>query len=235
MLRLVVVFATAMVMCAISSGDDFTEIHGDGVYSTSQKNEANRRLKTIERDFEKHGLKGMAERTNAALGAVIKIGVMNLKRHGYSKEATEIQNGWKLHNGELQRLVANPGRDIGDFEPLNKYLAIAYFILEQKLGYDLCRTLRLSDIMTLNFCIPVVFAPCKYGESEFTKHFVHDDKYRGLAPVVAYWVTSLTCSVATFGAGYFFVCSPIGMLVELGTDRVVAPALAPKIYGWSCN
>lgn len=239
MLRLVIIFFVALCLSA-HSDPLYEEIHGDGTYTVSQSKKAQDKAEALRREWEQGGLRRMAQRTDQALNGIIRLGIANLKKHGFYSEAKDMEKGWLAHEGEVTRIINQTGRKIGDFEPLSTWLAVAYFVLEEKLGYDICRALRFSDLMTFNFTIPVVFSPCKYGLTEFTYHFVHDDPnvfhpYKGLAPVVAYWTSVITCSVATFGAGYFFICSPIGMLVELGVDRSVAPWLAPKIYNWSCS
>jgi len=221
-------------LCLAAHADDYTEIHGTGIYSTSDHSRADAHRERLKKEFEREGLTAMAERTDRALDGLFKIAVMNLKRRGYYEEADYIQRGWSRQKGQLQVLHAS-ARDIGDFEPLMTWLAVAYEIIEFKLGYNLCYTLRISDLKTFNYTIPVVFKPCAHPLTDFTEHFVHDERYRGLCPVVAYWTTSITCSIATFGAGYFFICSPIAMLVELGFDKAVAPWLAPKIYNWACG
>lgn len=232
MLKLICILFVAL--CLAAHGDDYTEIHGNGIYSTSQESQAEKHSKKLQRELEEGGLGRMAVRTNFALGGLFKVAVMNLKRRGYYEEANTIERGWRARDGEIVRLQQE-ARDIGDFEPLMTWLAVAYEIIEFKLGYNLCYTLRITDLKTFNYTIPVVFKPCKYTLDDFTEHFVHDERYRGLCPVVAYWTTSITCSIATFGAGYFFICSPIAMLVELGFDKWAAPWLAPKIYNLACG
>lgn len=235
---LFVVWFIASLFClakAAGSQSGYEEIHGNGVYTVSEERDARERGELVRRDIETRQLVALADRTNSALSGIVRIGVLNLKRGGYYSQARELEQGWKQHDGELQRLVIQPARDIGDFEPLSKYLAVAYEILELKLGHKICYALRLTDIKTLNHAIPVVFRPCPYGLDEFTLHFVHDALYRGLAPVVTYWTTVITCSIATYGAGYFFICSPMGMVTELAMDRWIAPALAPRLFNLVCN
>lgn len=217
------------------SEDQWTEIHGSGVQTKEEKEVSNKRADRIAREIYEDKMVVLARKTDRSLAAIIDIGTRNLRLRGYKKEATELQSGYYKLTHFVEKTVLKGVRDIGDFEPLSKYLAVAYEVLEYKLGYQICYTLRLTDIKSLNYAIPVVFHPCKFGLSEFELHFVHDIKYRGLLPVVSYWTTVITCSIATFGAGYFFVCSPLAMGVEFAMDRWVAPALAPKIYNLVCN
>lgn len=230
---------TVTILLAISSiclavADPlYEEIHGDGVFTTSEKVSGEKRATRIAKDFERRDFEAMADHTTRAISAIVTIGARNLRLHGYKEDARYLEKEWKKHRKVLFKLAKS--RDIGDFEPLSKYLAVAYEILEFKLGYKLCYILRLTDIKTINYAVPVVFQPCKHGLPEFTLHFVHDEKYRGLAPVVTYWTTVIACSIATYGAGYFFVCSPIGLVTELAMDKVVAPWLAPKLYSLICE
>ncbi|NDC22505.1 MAG: hypothetical protein EBZ49_00020 [Proteobacteria bacterium] len=211
----------------------YEEIHGTGKYTRAQLEEAEPKIRMAEQNLQT--LEDVAIQSNLALRTIFSVAVKNLHRKGYTRTAREIESGWEERDGEIVRLAYRGERNIGDFEPLSKWLADAYDKIESKLGYQLCLALRLSDIKTINFGLVVVFRPCKYGEEEFKKHFIHDEKYRGLAPVVAYWTTIVACSFGTYGIGYFFICSPIGMIVELGVDKKIAPYLAPKIYNLACE
>jgi len=217
----------------IESSSEYKEIHGEGVPTITSRH---RRLaQKISDELSRGNVLAIAKRSNTALRAMIKIGALNLHRKGFHQEAELLKAKWRAFDGKLIELAETPYRDIGDFDPLSDEIAIFYELLEAKLGYTLCYMLRLSDIKTLNHGLRVVFKPCEYGLDEFTLHFVHDSQYRGVAPVVAYWTTVITCSVATYGAGTFFICSPLGMGVEFVMDRALAPWLAPKIYNAVCE
>lgn len=236
MVRLLVVLLIALSMSAAAAfGDMYTEIHGDGIYTVAENEDASRRVEKMRREIEIGGLKRLAEHTARDLDALMKIAAWNLKRKKYYSQASQLEREWKYHRVALTSFMMEDGRAIGDFEPLSQWLAEKYEMLELILGYEVCRALRLSDIKTFNYTIPVVFKPCEHGLPEFELHFIHDDRYRGLMPVVSYWATSITCSIATFGAGYFFICSPIAMLVEVGVDKWAAPWLAPRIFNMACS
>jgi hypothetical protein len=214
------------------------EIHGNGNYTREQGESAERHVFQIEGEMQT--LEGIAYHSNASIKAIIKIASRNLRRRGHFTTANGLERGWDRFDGTLIKLAQNQGdianRNIGDFEPLVKWLSDAYEKIESKLGYQLCVALRLSDLKTINHGLVVVFRPCKYGYDEFYKHFATSDpKYRSLLPVVSYWTTVITCSIGTYGIGYFFICSPAGMLVEFVVDKKVAPWLAPKIYNSVCN
>jgi hypothetical protein len=237
----------SLLMCGLSFGGtefatntelqaEYPKIYGDGIYSTAERADSQRRLTAFKKEIATHGLLRLAERTEQAMGAIFKVAVVNLKRRGHYALARDVSYQWEERKGALivLSLGMTTGRDIGDFEPLSKWLADVYDRIEGALGYELCRALRISDIKSLNHGIRVVFSPCGYGLSEFDMHFVHDSRYRGVFPVVVYWVSNLTCTIATWGAG-FFLCSPISMLIELGADKYVGPWLAPKLYSWACD
>lgn len=228
---LLILMTFASLCTADVDKTQWEEIHGNGIYTTSQKKEANDKTKAAEKAFK--DMERAATQSNLALRAIVKIGVKNLKRHHYYAEAYKMEAEWRMMDGKLIKAVQS--RHIGDFEPLSDWLAVAYEILELKLGIDICKTLRLTDIKTINYCIVVVFKPCTYGYSNFYDHFVTDEIYKGLAPVVSYWATVIVCDIASYGAGYFFICSPIGMLVERAVLYKVAPWAAPKLYDLACK
>lgn len=223
---------TCSTLCtAIVDKEAWKEIHGDGTLTTQEKETAEKHTKESENGLRNYTR--VATRTNLALRAIVKVGVLNLYRKGYIYEAQKMETEWRALDGKLIKAVE--ARNIGDFKPLSDWLALAYEILELKLGLDVCETLRLTDIKTINFCIPVCFKPCFYGYKNFYDHFVTDERYKGLAPVVSYWATLITCDLALYGAGYFFVCSPIGMVVERAVKTRVAPWAAPKLYDMVCK
>lgn len=232
-LTLLLVFSFSAV-ADIQSSPEWIEIHGNGQYTTAQYSAADRRLRSIERDFQRDGMIGMAERTNAALRGLMKIAVSNLKRKGHYDTAREVENGWRSIDGDIISIVSN--RDITHFEPWSNALAMLYIAIEFKLGYQLCVILRLTDIATYIWTPVVVFNPCRYGKTEFLIHFAgNDPKYGSFAPVTSYWLTNIGCTIATFGAGTFWVCSPLAMLVEAGMEHVIAPRLGEWIYNASCT
>lgn len=213
----------------------WTEIHGDGAMTVAQKSDYKTRAEKIAKELIKDDFRPLARKTDTALNAIIKIAVLNLKKHGFYTDARKLEWDWNTkYSNFVEKAVSQ--RDIGDFEPLSKYLAAAYELLEYKLGYQICYLLRLTDIKSLLYCIPVCFKLlCKVGLDEFELHFVHDLKYRGLLPVITYWTSLIVCSIATFGAGVFFICSPIAMGIEFAMDRWVGPAVAPKLWNLVCT
>jgi hypothetical protein len=55
--------------------------------------------------------------------------------------------------------------------------------------------------------------------------------YYGVAPVVAYWATQITCSVGTYGMGMVtFVCGPVASVAENVFGTYLSPGLGERIW-----
>lgn len=235
---------TALVCLSIHAEDltqtpEYIEIHGNGIYSVSEHNDGTKRAAALQKKWEKYGLVSYAKDANLAIRGLIRIGVMNLHRKGYHTEARDVEVRWKKLDGQLVKYAQEyeNSRKITDFAPWNTELAMLYLVLEAKLTYQTAYTLRITDLATFLWTPPVVFHPCDKGEQEFFYHFAHDldGHYRSFAPTVSYWLTAIGCQIATYGAGYFFICSPISTVVEKIVDAKVAPWLSPKIYARACT
>lgn len=177
----------------------------------------------------------LAEKTDQALDAMIRLAVYKLNRVGKKKEAKVLLREWEDQwSGYITRT-----RGIGDHAPISAWLSEKYRMLEFTLGKDVVYTLRLSDIHTINHALPVVFKCVdNVDEMEYFLHFVHDDSptgpYRGLAPVVTYWVSFFACVGFTWGTGFLF-CSPISMGIEWFTKSVIAPKLNEPLWKKACG
>lgn len=180
------------------------------------------------------GLKPLAKAADIALERALETGFGELRRHGYGVDADRLE---KQYNEDFKGFVLREysNRDIGSYEPLSLYLGVAYELMSYKLGcgipnkIDICQVTHLSDIKTLNFCIPVVFRPCgqAWNEEEYRKHFAGDAHYSGLFPVVVFW----GCLGGTFSTGWTLICTP----AEFGAERIVAPPLSDFIYKNLCE
>lgn len=217
-------------LCMADMG--YNEIHGTGIIEKRAQEKADKLIQESEKIFS--SFYSIADHSNLAIRNIIKLAAKNMKRKGFNSQAKAIEEGWEKYDGQLIDIALNR-RDIGDFEPISEYLAIAYEMMEATLGLEICYVLRLTDIKTINHGLRVCFRPCQFGYDNFYEHLVHDEKYRGLGPVIAYWSVVIGCSIGTYGIGYFFICSPIGMAVEFGVDRYVAPKAAPKLYNMACT
>jgi len=226
-----------LLLCLFGCSKPIQENPHSLVTDTAHVEFANTEIKTIKKTMER--VDEIGKKANLSLRAIFYIAELNLKRNGYHDLADEIKNEWGERDGKIyeiaKRIEENDLRGIGDFKPLSEWLQKAYEKIEEKLGYQLCLALRLSDIKTINHGLYVLFNLCDFELKDFYEHFVNDGRYRGLLPVISYWSTIMACSIGTYGIGYFFICSPIGMLVELGVDKKVAPYLAPKIHNFFCD
>ena len=171
-----------------------------------------------------------------ALDAQIRLARYKLVRAGERELGDSILAEWEGHwRGEIVRLTE--GRGIGDHKPLSKWLADKYTIIEFVLGKDVCHNLRLDDIKTLNHAIPVV-VKCvdDVDVAEFYLHFVADDiyGYRGLFPVISYWVTNFACVGFSWGTGFLF-CAPIAMGDEFLVKNYAAPKLNEPLWKRVCK
>ena len=186
----------------------------------------------------------LAARTDEAIAQIIKLGARTLRRKGFTADAYHLEDEYNGYfRGFLERMVKSQERKIGDHKPLSAYLAIAYEILELKLGLTLCSMLHLTDLKTLNYGIPVVFHACTFPmdavtvprKDEYRNHFAGDGRYAGLVPVISYWVVWGFCEAATWGAGWFFICSPLGTVCEIVMEKYIAPGLSDRIFDRVCN
>lgn len=193
----------------------------------------------IQEDIELHYLQGTAKRTDFAIEAIIKRSVRSLRDQGFDEDADEIERDFPQYRNYLQNMVAHSnGRDIGDHKPLITWLAVVYELIEFKLGVEVCKALHISDLKTINYCIPVVFKPCTFDmgsisiprRDEYRLHFASGKVYWGLVPVITYWAIEVGCLAATSGAGSF-LC---GLGATLG-ERVMGNRLAPGMSDWVFN
>lgn len=241
-----ILFLSSLSLSAQVTQAQYEEIHGNGNYSSQDRSLANRKARVFQNDVT--DIDALAQKTDAAIDGILHIAYLNLKRNGFDDEAKQIRSEWMNdHKGEIERIISSRlyrgTWDIGDFAPLSKWLDSVETKVETLLGYQLAFALRVTDLKTLNFGIPVVFNPCKYGMTEFECAFCGDSHcdnadthpYRGVVPVVAYWAVAITCDIATYGAGYFFICSPIAQLVSWDVDKYIAPKLFTPIFNDVCG
>lgn len=196
----------------------------------SQKTE--RMAKQYEDDLKNGRL---AKRTDTALDALIRLAAYKLKRIGEHKKANQLLKEWEQQwSGEIVRLHA---RGIGDHKPMSEWLAKQYTMLEFLIGKAACQALRLTDIHVINFALPVVISCVdNVSEDEFYAHFVEDvlGGYKGLGPVVSYWVSFFSCVGFSWGTGFLW-CSPISQGVEYLSMRFICPKLNEPLHKLSCG
>lgn len=190
----------------------------------------------------------LSRKTDLAISSLISLGVHHLEERGFRDHAFFIKMEYATEfSGFVERYVSED-RAIGDHAPLIEFLDKAYKLFYEKLGFQICKTLRLTDIYTFNHTIPVVFKPCTFPMDsvtdsriqEYENHFVGSadslgDYYNGLAPVTTFWVAELTCTAATWGGGAFFVCGPLSMAAEWAMWKMISPWLSKKIFTAACG
>jgi len=190
----------------------------------------------------------LAERTDTALANMIRLVTHELDSHGFRAEAFTIRRQFEVNwRGYLSRHTLHGSfRNIGDHKPLSDWLVSVYNAIEAKLiealgpeaAMKVMKALRITDIKTFNYCIPVVFNPCNTAEwdaDEYVKHFHGDELLNGLIPVVGYWVAWGTCQVVTLGTGWFLVCSPVGFGCEYAIHEWISYDLGHAVYQMVCN
>lgn len=214
-----------------------TEEFGEEPVMMTGTPEDSPRTRRIARAFEKDVKFGqLPYRINETVDALLRLGAYKLKRSGHKKEASQMIREWERDwNEEIIRI--SKSRGIGDHKPLVQWLSDKYRMMEFLLGKDICHSLRLDDLHTINHAIPVVISCIdNVSEDEFFLHFVDDyvNGYRGLGPVVVYWTSFFTCTGFSWGVG-FLGCSPIAMGAEWITKGVVAPRLNRPLWSLACN
>ena len=186
----------------------------------------------------------LAQKHELALNAIIIVAVRNLERFDFENDAAQIRREWKGYRGKLQTIVAHlsygDDRDLADLQGMMAWVDKTYYWIESKLGYQLCRALRITDLITLNR-FDWVFRPCTIGETLWSEVLCHDGPtcpkpMRGNLPTISYWATQITCGILTFGAGIIsFACGPLAMASEFAMDKWACPWLEPKLYSWACD
>ncbi len=122
--------------------------------------------------------------------------------------------------------------NLGDHEPLSRKLACVYDTIESRIGADRARSMRLADVRTFNFGLPVVAQPRgdrrnsdTWDKLEYRRHFV---------PTIeasAYWGAYLYCRKAAEGQPIVrSFCKKIaGKVAEVIAIRF-APLMSDRIY-----
>lgn len=174
-----------------------------------------------------------AQKTSDALDGMIITAGIKLREEGYSYEADQITGRYfNEFQGFMFRQHNMQG--IGDHDPI-KWMLNTWQTLDSLLGSQAMQLMHLDDIRIFAYTIPVVFwCVDNVDAQEFRAHFVGGED-GGFAGSTAYWVTMLSCTVGTYGTATSLMCSPMGMLAEEITDRVIAPRLSDRVWARSCG
>lgn len=210
---------------AMAVDEEPVMMSGDYEISSRTRNIANQ----FERDVKAGGLRYRVDRS---LDAIIKLAVYKLKRVGKKKVADQILKEWQ----DQFEWTLVEDRGITSHAPLSQWIADKTLQLEFLLGKDVMASLRLTDLIVLNFAIPVVLA-CEDNVdlAEYGQHFVRDDWYGwALGPVTVYWTTFFSCVGASWGTGFLY-CSPIASGSEFLTGQLVAPNLNEFLWDLVCH
>jgi hypothetical protein len=174
----------------------------------------------------------MAGDTDRAIEGLLRLAEREAGKNG--DDLSDLRSEWDGHfKGYLGRMLESREggvfTGIGDHAPLAQWLTDLYDRLDAALGPELMAFLHLDDIRTINYCIPVVFHldTIHDGEIDEPEYAVHFVPFCG---VVAYWGVWFGCEIATYGGGWFLVCSPAAMLAEYATTEWVAPKFAEPAY-----
>ena len=185
----------------------------------------------------------LAERSEAAIDMLIKIGAAELKKRGYLLEAASMHAEWNSEfRYEFRKFAGVNGRPIGDHKPISQWLKDKYDMMEMILGVQVCKATHLSDLKTLNHAIPVVFRPCSFEmdgvnlprKDEYRNHFSYDDIYYGLVPVVGYWGVYIAVTAGSAGTGFAFFSGLIASIAEKAIS-LVTPGLSDFVFEKACN
>lgn len=197
-------------------------------------------------------LQNLAKKTDVTIKAIITRAVSTLHDQGFDEEANRIEQEYSSNYDwfVFRMVLSQRDHHIGDHKPLLDWLTQVYDSLEAKLGVQTCKSLHLSDIKTLNFCIPVVFHPCTFDlnglnvdrEAEYRRHFAMDDggsadlehSLYGLASVSVYWVIEGVCLGTTSGLGSM-LCGLAATGAEFFSGHIVMPPLSDKLFVRACS
>lgn len=237
----------ALVLCVVnafandSDPIDFTQVPHMQERGLLARHIANQ----IGDDIDQGNLLAVAQKADEGLHNAIYLAVKEMQIKGHQAEADQIlfEYGDKF-DGFLTRMVMM--RNIGSHAAFSAWLETAYDKIEAALGVTICQLLKLDTIKIINCGIPVVFHPCTFPMDsvpgsrmvEYRRHFsgkTDGEIYDGFVPCISYWVAWGACEAATFGGGWFVICSPLGTLVEIAEERWITPGLSDKIYTRACG
>lgn len=206
---------------------------------------AQKMTREVESELKAGDFLPLAKRYDWALDHIMERAARELKKRGHHDLADEATATWNFHyRGFLTRMVGE-GRDIGDHAPLFDWLKSFYLKVELVLGREVCKSLHISDLHTLNHGIPVVFKPCSFPmdsvpltrKMEYQQHFNGDfapQGFYGVLPVLVYWVIDIPCMVGTAGLAAL-LCGPAASVGEYLTYRTIGPKISNRIFDRVCG
>lgn len=211
-----------------------------------------RQAKAVAQEFENGNGR---DQVGLAVDAILATSERAMRERGLEEAADDIAHD--RADAKIRFFGDLAPLDLGDHDPLSQWLAAEYKKILGVLGDQLCEMLHISDLNVINYGVPVVFHPktsekwCSENETknpddsceaEYRRHFAGTKwqkasdpfaeipLHEGLAPVVAYWIVWGACEAATWGGGWFVICTPTADLVEIAMERWVAPPVSDKIF-----
>jgi hypothetical protein len=212
-------FAVA-VPSAKSSAMSFT---ADRALRAEALRATGREARTTVAQFQNQDL---SQQTQKALNALVSIGVAELQKRGYSREAGRWSDSW---NNQFANYFDAVGiLNLGDHAPLSRWLVGFYNDLEAKLGKTVCEILYLDDLRVFNYAIPVVFNPLglkgdHWDMVEYRKHFVP------FAAATTYWAGQIACGFVTNIIGGV-ICSFAAVVPRYAMQDFIAPSLSDFVF-----
>ncbi len=219
------------------------ENHGYSEQDTKREIKNKRKQIDVERiaqdiatSFESQDQFASAQYTDEAIENLVMGTIAVLKQYGHTKEADDIEIDYMLkHRYSITKALAN--KNMGDHEPLSQFIKVVHEKAHDLLGDFICHMTRIHDLWTLNYAIPVMFAPTKYDQEEFKNHF-HGKRFawfiwqnRGGVPIITYHVINGICGGLTSGLGWItFICGPIGGLGQTVMENHFSEDLSDFVW-----
>jgi hypothetical protein len=165
--------------------------------------------------------KSQTDSVREGVDQMMKVTVETLVEMGHQREASRLQKEWVK-----VRTWLSTTEDLGDHDPLSKWLSATYNVIHGVLGAKRMAQLHLDDIFVINYALPVVISPQHdWGRMEYALHFI---PFTG---VVVFWAGMNACMDALAGRrGAFVFCERINSTMKRAAMSGVAPKLAGFIY-----
>jgi hypothetical protein len=179
----------------------------------------------------------------AAVGAIVADGISALREAGQYGLANKYEAEWAArYHRTLTAADFVPGLrhskdDLGDHAPASQWLANFYDTLVKQTRGIIRQIRAVEDINTLNYALPVVFAPhgtwrtglADADKIEYRKHFIP------FANIITYWVADELCNWAVKRyvpemPGLKQVCDPAASRLEFYMGRYIAWQISDFIF-----
>ena len=236
---------TPTVVYADDQSDELDRPQDHGYSEKDTKNEIKKKRKQIDVEriaqdiatsFEAQDQFASAQYTDEAIENLIMGTVAVLKQYGHTKEADDIEIEYMLkHRYSITKALAN--KAMGDHAVLSEFIKVVHEKAHELLGDFICHMTRIHDLWTLNYAIPVMFAPTKFDQEEFKTHF-HGKRFawfmwqnRGGVPIITYHVVNGICGGLTSGLGWItFICGPISGMGQTVMENYFSEDLSDLVW-----